>query len=756
MKSLYLAFLIIVFSFMCSNARVVVFRNVSGNPIPEVVCVGLSQDMDSIASWISDRQGRIDVDNTEVAYLLASRDGYSERLVTLASLQGDTVTMSTPVALQEVLVTPDDTDEFATHESYRIPIADFNRYANVFQAMNEIPNLTVLSNGALFYEGNQNVKLLINGVDATRQEVMSLSKEDISRIDVYRTPPPRFAAQGIASVVDIRLKSKLHGGNGSLNISQAFHPVEGENSAAVYYNYRQSRFSILYNNTNRHYRNLRQSEVLEYDFDGVNYIKNKQGLDSKDDRDNNNVRLSYQINRPGSFLYNVNGGVSANSSGREYNQNVCAGGIEFPASNYLHTRFTRYRVGNYIEKNFGNGSTLLGNIAFQHYSTSYDSRYRETGGNSSHLEDSQSRYSTGLNAVMSEFQYELPKTKAGYFTVVAYEVFNRSKYHNTATPYSLENNKAGGMLQWMGSRRRVQWFVLAGIDWYHTVSSRLGMVHDLIIPNPAVNINWRPFRKFRINLEYSLRGMNPSIAQLSETEQWLDNRLVYHGNAKLKPYRTHNAGISFVFNNKYLNLSLKGMFESSKGMICDMYTRTEEYMLQTLVNLDRYRVWSSQADITIKPLGNNRLTFWNRIIAADLDGKNSEYSWHGYRFQWMSTISLNLDRWTAELYYQYPGKIVEGQLERPRAECWSATVLYRPVPDLSVGLEWFMPFGRGMREREYTVNSAPVYADTEIFVRDKANMLSLKLSYNFTFGRNKNRARPQYDNVNDDSGILTK
>ncbi len=166
----------------------------------------------------------------------------------------------------------------------------------------------------------------------------------------------------------------------------------------------------------------------------------------------------------------------------------------------------------------------------------------------------------------------------------------------------------------------------------------------------------------------------PTIAQLSETDQWLDTKLVYHGNSTLKPYTTHSVGLRFIWNNKYVNLLVRNLFNSSKDMICDMYTQTDKYMLQTMVNLTSYQELSSQIDLSIMPLGNRKLVFWNRVILADIRGKNPEYSWNGYRFQWMSTLTLNLKHWTAELYFQYLRKVVQGQLERPRAQCWSATV----------------------------------------------------------------------------------
>lgn len=756
MKRLLINLSIIVVACMCASARTIVFENISRTPITGVRCVGLSQAMDSVALFVSDSKGAVSVANPGVAHILASHDGYSERLLTLADLPSDTVTLVSSVTLGELTVTPDDMEEFETHTSYRISQADFKRYSNVYQALNVIPNLTVLSNGALFYEGERNIRILIDGVEATRQEVQSLSKEDIAKVDVYQTPPPRFLAQGVASVIDIRLKSKLHGGNIALNLEQAVLPVTGDNSISMRHNYRQSRFAIIYNNENRHYRKIRQSEVLEYDFDNVAYLKTKEGLDSREDFDNNNVKISYQINKPKNFLYNVQGSAGVDRNGRDLRQLVKTHGMEFPASNYLRTGFTKYTAGNYIEKNLGNGATLLGNVKFQHYSTSYESRYREHGGNSAVLEDSHSKYKTGLNAILSEIQYECPKMKVGYLYLSAYETFHHSRYDNTGTPFFLENNVTGATAMWIGSKRKFRWNVTMGFDWYYSASSRMERAQNLVIPTPRVNLSWRPRKGVQIAMTYAMDGRAPSIAQLSETDQWLDTRLVFHGNATLKPYTTHSAGINFTFSSRYIDCSIRGSFDSSKGRICDMYTQTDDYMLQTLVNLDTYRKWSSQADFTVKPLGNKKLTFWNRIIASDLHGSNSEYSWHGCRFQWMSTIALNLDRWTGELFYQYPGKIVEGQLERPRAQCWSATVLFRPVSNLSVGLEWFMPLGKGMKESEHTVNSAPVYADTEIFVRDRANMLSLKLSYNFKFGRNRNKAIPQYDNASYDSGILTK
>ena len=78
------------------------------------------------------------------------------------------------------------------------------KYPNFLLALNEIPNLIVLPSGGLFFEGNSNVKILLNGVETSTQELQTISKDDISKINVYHTPPVRFASQGISSRSNFR------------------------------------------------------------------------------------------------------------------------------------------------------------------------------------------------------------------------------------------------------------------------------------------------------------------------------------------------------------------------------------------------------------------------------------------------------------------------------------------------------------------------------------------------------------------------
>lgn len=201
------------------------------------------------------------------------------------------------------------------------------------------------------------------------------------------------------------------------------------------------------------------------------------------------------------------------------------------------------------------------------------------------VKDSHSRYKTNLDAVFSEVQYQFPESKLGYFGIVGSETYKHSKYVDTSNPFFQKTNVLGGLVEWIGVKRSIRWYLSLGMNWFYTSSTNLKKSHNLYIPTPRVNIDWRVSKNTRLSFEYSYSGGIPSIAQLSETNQWIDTRLVYHGNSTLKPYKTHSAGLRFVWNNKYVNLAVRNSFTSSPDMICDMYTTSDRYMLQTFVNL---------------------------------------------------------------------------------------------------------------------------------------------------------------------------
>lgn len=763
MKKRVIVILVVCLNIVYGLCKEITLVDMEDKGISDVSVSFYNEEKDSVGSSLTDVNGIVDI-SSNIRYVLVKDMHKADKLIDCNDIKNDTLPIYKSNELDDLVVTAGNMQKTLTYESYRIPLESMQSYPNFYQALNEIPHLTVLSSGALFYQGDSNVLVLINGVDASVSELVALSKDDIYRVKVYQVPPPRFAGRGVSSVIDVVTKSSLTGGNLSLDLSQAFYPLKGSNSAAFFYNYKRSRFSFIYDNDNKKYTRARFGQTLDYEFDGVGYKKEKTGLDS-DERDNtNSISLSFQNNLQGSYLYNLSLGGTVNRDIRNLQQSVTsnASPVAFRAYNRLDTRYERFWVGNYFEKQIGEegkSGTFAVNVKLQRLFSKYYSGYSEYEDPSlpeTPTIDVFSSYRSRYDAALGEMQYQFPEKSWGQISISAFESFEHSKYLDTGASFAQKSNTAGLMAFYYGSFRKIYYYANFGVSSVHTSSRSLDKSYTYWLPEPNLTLIYYPNRKFQIRLKYSYRGSTPSISQMSETDQWLDTRLVYHGNPGLKPYRSHDLILRGDMNTKYFRASLRVGYTNSPDQICNYYLEANDYILETIVNLRQYHQLIGQADMTVKPLGNNKWTIWTRIIGARIHGEGETYSWNGYRFQWMVNTSVNLKKWNFSAFYQYPGRVAEGQIIAPRAQCWSVEALFRPVQNLSVGMELFMPFGKSFKEGQHTVGSVLVNNVYTTQIRDRANMVSLKLEWNLNFGKNDKSAQPQFDNVTTDTGILKK
>lgn len=124
-----------------------------------------------------------------------------------------------------------------------------NSGANVSDALNNVPSVTVDVDGAISLRGNENVRILINGkpsamagfgsTDALRQ----LPADAIEKVEVITSPSARYDAEGTAGILNIVLKKeKTLGFNGSVNTTIGY-PNASQVSTNL--NLRTDKFNIF-------------------------------------------------------------------------------------------------------------------------------------------------------------------------------------------------------------------------------------------------------------------------------------------------------------------------------------------------------------------------------------------------------------------------------------------------------------------------------------------------------------------------------
>lgn len=244
---------------------------------------------------------------------------------------------------------------------------------------------------------------------------------------------------------------------------------------------------------------------------------------------------------------------------------------------------------------------------------------------------------------------------------------------------------------------------------------------------------------------------------MSQTEQWLDNHYVYRGNAGLSPYKTHQAWLMSSLVLKHLNISLVGLFSHKPNAIINFFEKHDNYIMQSYANMRFTNEAGGQLTVDYFPLKDKSLKLYATGIYMHHRGKEQDgETWNGYRYQFMASVSYALKKWNFEAFYQYPGQTMQGQLVTPRAEVLSLDIDYKPIPNMSIGLQWNQPFMSGFKEGEHTTKTAIIQSDMMTNIKDWQNMVCIKFTYNLSFGKHVKAPAQKVRNIDNDSGILVK
>ena len=167
--------------------------------------------------------------------------------------------------------------------------------ANVAEALNNIPSVTVDVEGAISLRGNENVRILINGKPSamagfgSTDALSQLPADAIERVEVITSPSARYDAEGTAGILNIILrKEKTLGLNGSFTANYGF-PLQS--GLTTNFNLRTNKFNI-FNTTGIRY----QKSPGNATFDNRYFSPTVQNPMLREDRIYDRLRSGFNTN----------------------------------------------------------------------------------------------------------------------------------------------------------------------------------------------------------------------------------------------------------------------------------------------------------------------------------------------------------------------------------------------------------------------------------------------------------------------------
>lgn len=735
--------------------------NSQGNPIIGANVLVLKADSTIECTAITDTIGRYNIKIESYPVHIEIRSlGYRTANVVLTAKPNkciETILEYEDIALKEVVVTPEMMQRYDSHNSFRISQKDMARYSTFAQAMNEIPFMNVSADGAMTYRGSSDIVVLLNGVKTTTAEVKALDKGDILKVDVYENPPAQYALAGASAVINIITKRHITGGNVAIDLDDSFHSVKGTNNISAFFNTRQSRFSLLLNNEMSHYKKVVADEILEYNLNETEYTKTKYGQESPLKCDNNTATVGFMTHKQGSWQLNANLSASYYKLDKSLRQSIsyndCDGLLD--GVNSLYNRYNKQSLNLYFTKEWKNNRLFLVDFTGTLFNTRYSSSYKEWDQEGKNSFSSASAYKSNRSSLLSTMQYTTPWV-LGSWTFGVREAYQHGKQKQSAGNLVQKENTLYGYMQLYG--RKAKWYYqLIAAAKYLNIQQEGHTAWSKWYPSPTVRLWYIPIKALTFQTGYTFTANVPSVSLMSETKQWLDNHYVYKGNANLKPYKTHQVWLTVSLVTKHLNASAMGLFTYSPNAIINYFEREDNYILQSYGNLQFTNEVGGQLIIDYFPLNDKSLKLHVVGIYLHHHGKEENgSSWNGYRYQFMTSASYSLKKWFFEVYYQYPGQTMQGQLITPRAESVVLDVAYKPQKNMSIGIQWNQPFMNGFKEGERTTKKVIIQSCTTMNIKDMRNMICLNFIYNISYGKHIKVPTQRVKNVDNESGLLSK
>lgn len=328
-----------------------------------------------------------------------------------------------------------------------------NSGANISDALNNVPSVTVDVDGAISLRGNENVRILINGrpsalagfgsTDALRQ----LPADAIEKVEVITSPSARYDAEGTAGILNIILKKeKTLGFNGSINTTIGY-PTSSQINSNL--NLRTDKFNI-FNTLGYSYREAPGNGLFDNTYVNGTYdrIIEDRDINRLDKGYNGNLGIEYFISDKSSITASVFGRISDESDitdndSKRYIDNILTNQTFRKEDEKQDDNSIQVSL-NYINNFNDNGHKLTSD--FQYSKNTEDLLTRINENNTVPNNDLLARENIYQNEIQNEYlfqaDYVLPMGDAQF------EAGYRGNFKQTITDYQLDTlNQNSGQFE---------------------------------------------------------------------------------------------------------------------------------------------------------------------------------------------------------------------------------------------------------------------------------------------------------------------
>ena len=742
------------------NGRIVDDKDVT--PLVGVTVVLFDSSNEQVKGGITDLEGRFELKEVEAGdYVLqCSYVGYEPFTIVLKQLErnmdlGEIRLRSASEMLDEVVVQGEKIVQKVDRQLIMPTSAQKKASTNGVSLLQhlQLPGLTINAiEKSITTNYGESVQLRINGVEVTQAEVIAIRPEDVIRVEYHEQAGLRYG--GVPAVVDYIVRRRESGGNVSADLTNAVSPLGfGNYQMSGKYHRGKSSFTALMQWSRRDLEWNRENEETFYFPDKT--ITNRETVASP-----NNVKYDYITT---SLNYNYTNGEKSmlNIAFRNNTQDIPHGFTD--RNSILHQEDKEYEVKDresvktvipsldvYYQMNLKNGQHLYFDVVGTYLGSDNQRTYSMTERGQTPVEI-YSKTQGDKYSIIGEAIYEQPLGGGKFTTGLKHNQATMDNVYDgeELTKVSMNTAETSFFSEYQSKVGKLNYTL--GIGALRTSYQQGETSQEKYFFRPTLNLSYA-LGKMYLRYNASLSGYAPSLSVLSNVGQIMDTYQVHRGNPNLKNVTYFTNRFSVSYRNKWMNLDVSARYSYDDNPIMEETIYENGRFVRTYDNQKGLHRLMCQTNIQLRPfkeyLSINMTPFFNRYISQGNAYTHTHSNW-GFRGsivgmykQWIFMVDMNTSYHDLEGETITKGEAIHSIALGYKKEKWALQGMV------------MNPFTRDYHQGKENVSRLAPNKQLA-FSRDLCPMFMLNVSFNLSFGKQKQMATKRIDNSDKDTGILT-
>ena len=617
----------------------------------------------------------------------------------------------------------------------------------------QLPNLSVNAiEKTITTNYGESVQLRINGVEVTQAEVIAIRPEDVIRVEVHEQPGLRYG--GAATVIDYIVRRRESGGNVSADLTNGVSLFGfGNYQMSGKYHYGKSSFTALAQWSHRDLEWNRENEEMFYYPDKV--ITNRETVAAP-----NQIKYDY-LNT--SLNYNYTNGEKSmlNITFRTDVKDIPYGFTD--RNTILHQEDKEYEVKDreqsethipsldvYYQLNLKNDQHLYFDVVGTYLSSNNQRTYSMTEVGQSPIEIF-SKTEGDKYSIIGEAIYERPLWKGKFTTGMKHTQATMDNVYDgeAQTKVSMNTAETSLFTEYQSKVGKLNYTL--GMGALRTFYKQGNTSQEKYFFRPTLNLSYS-LGKIFLRYNASLSGYAPSLSAMSDVEQGMDAYQVRRGNPNLKSATYFTNRFSTSYRNKWMNVDVSARYSYDDKPIMEETLYEGRMFIRTYANQKGLHRLMCQTSIQIRPfkeyLSISLNPFFNRYISEGNNYLHTHSNW-GFRGSiismykhWVFMADMNTS------YHDLEGETIS------KGETYHTIALGYNKEKWAIQMMMWNPFTDDYHQGIENVSKLAPNKQLA-FSKDFTRMVMLNVSFNLSFGKQKQTANKRMENSDTDAGILS-